>query len=90
MSGPYRVKYFANCNALLETAAKEREAGKPKPLGGGVGQDGAKVCVCVCVCVCDEAGNWGREYGYVLGERAKFRENCLKGFKEEKEVKEEC
>ena len=48
------------------------------------------VCVCVCVCVCDEAGDWGREYGYVLGERAKFRENCLKGFKEEKEVKEEC
>ena len=59
-------------------------------MGALVRMEQKCVCVCVCVCVCDEAGDWGREYGYVLGERAKFRENCLKGFKEEKEVKEEC
>lgn len=32
-------------SALLETGAKESKAGEPKPLGGGVGQDGAQVCV---------------------------------------------
>lgn len=33
-----------NCSTLLEITAEESKTGKPKPLGGGVGQDGAK-CV---------------------------------------------
>lgn len=57
---------FAYCNFLLDTAAERSEAGEPKPLGGGVGQDGAKRCVFAY-------GNVpGNNFPAVLEERARL------------------